>query len=111
MATPGTRGSRDNELNFIDIILAIGIKPLATFLKGRKTAAGAVAAILAYASPLRDMAAGSEYESALNLLVAVLEFAAVWLGGGGAVSGELFITENPLAQTVLSLLLEACIIA
>lgn len=86
MATPGTRGSRDNELNFIDIILAIGIKPLATFLKGRKTAAGAVAAILAYASPLRDMAAGSEYESVLNLLVAVLEFAAVWLGGGGAVS-------------------------
>jgi hypothetical protein len=86
MSNPGTRGSRDNELNFVDIILAVGIAPIATFLKGRKTALGAIAALLAYATPLRDMAAGSQFEQGLNLLVAVLEFASVWLGGGGAIS-------------------------
>ena len=83
---PGTRGSRDNELNFVDVILAIGIKPLAEFLKGKKTAAGAIAALLAYATPLRDIAAGGQFEQSLNLAVAVLEFAAVWFGGGGFVS-------------------------
>lgn len=86
MTNPGTRGSRDNELNFVDIILAVGIAPIANFLKGRKTALGAIAALLAYATPLRDMAAGGQFEQALNLLVAVLEFASVWLGGGGAIS-------------------------
>jgi hypothetical protein len=32
------------------------------------------------------MAAGGQFEQAMNLLVALLDFAAVWLGGGGAIS-------------------------
>ena len=83
----GTRGSIDHhELNFIDILLAVGVTPIARFLKGRKTAAGAVLALLAYASPLRDWAVGSDLEQTMNLIVAVLEFASVWLGGGGLIS-------------------------
>lgn len=90
---PGTRGSADGtasepakELNFVDVILAIGIRPLAEFLKGRKTAVGAIMAILAYAVPLQDLAQGSDFETVVNLVVAVLQFLAAWLGGGGLVS-------------------------
>ena len=87
---PGTRGSIDNhELNFVDILLAVGVTPIARFLKGRKTAAGAVLALLAYASPLRDWAVGTDMEQTMNLIVAVLEFASVWLGGGGLISWAL----------------------
>ncbi len=85
----GTRGSRahqSEDLNFVDVILAVGITPIARFLKGKKTAAGAIAALLAYATPLRDVADGTQLEQALNLLVALLDFGAVWLGGGGAIS-------------------------
>ncbi len=88
--TPGTRGSADtHELNFVDILLAVGVTPIARFLKGKKTAAGAVLALLAYASPLRDWAVGTDFEQAMNLAVAVLEFASVWLGGGGLISWAL----------------------
>lgn len=93
-SAPGTRGSKDNkpgqgdarDLNFIDVILAVGIRPLADFLKGRKTAIGAIMAILAYATPLQEWAQGGEFEAVLKLLVAILEFLAAWLGGGGLVS-------------------------
>ena len=44
------------------------------------------AALLAYATPLRDVADGTQFEQSMNLLVALLDFAAVWLGGGGAIS-------------------------
>ncbi len=88
---PGTRGSHQAEpshddLNFVDILLAIGITPIARFLKGKKTAAGAILAVLAYLTPLRDAADGTDFEQALNLGVAILEFASAWLGGGGLIS-------------------------
>ena len=89
MTQPGVRGSynpQKKELNFVDIILAVGITPLANFLKGRKTAAGAVAALLAYATPLREIAVGTGFEEVMNFTVAMLELLAVWLGGGGLVS-------------------------
>ncbi len=93
-SAPGTRGSKDTkqsddgarDLNFVDVILAVGIRPLAEFLKGRKTAIGAIMAVLAYATPLQEWAQGSDLESVLKLLVALLEFLAAWLGGGGLVS-------------------------
>lgn len=89
---PGTRGSKDQsssdgkDLNFVDVILAVGIKPLATFLKGRKTAAGGIMAILAYALPLQSAFQGTEFAFAIDLLVAILQFGAAWFGGGGLVS-------------------------
>lgn len=92
---PGTRGSKDqspnpaSDLNFVDILLAVGVKPLAEFMKGRKTAAGAVMAILAYAVPLQDAFQGSEFSVAINLFVAILQFGAAWFGGGGLVSWAL----------------------
>lgn len=92
---PGTRGSKDQaakpakDINFVDVILAVGIKPLAEFMKGRKTAAGAIMAILAYAVPLQDAFQGSDFAVAIDLFVAVLQFGAAWFGGGGLVSWAL----------------------